>query len=177
MSGSSKPDEIHHRLQSLGTRLRSRDQRGDTTTVHYFVRHKRQRDTAMRTPGNEVTQKSQSGAPQSMKIGTIAAPWRYDVVATHTVMSPIPRSPSIFHYASSCSLLSGLASVADTPETFDPMLLVRGDLTSNRSYLTELQMCNRRKQSPVAILRTKLNFADYPALVTGIVDPGDGVPT
>jgi len=53
-----------------------------------------------------------------------------------------------------------LAFATDAPQAFDPMLLVRSDLTSDWSCLTELQVRNWRKQSPIVILRTKPNFAD-----------------
>jgi len=35
-----------------------------------------------------------------------------------------------------------LASATDAPQAFDPVLLVRSDLTSDRFRLTELQMRN-----------------------------------
>ena len=57
------------------------------------------------------------------------------------------------------------------------MLLVRSDLTTDRFCLTEAQMRNRGKQSLIVVLRTKLDFADYPALVASIVDRSDWVPT
>jgi len=80
------------------------------------------------------------GAPRPMKMGTTRSPWHYDVVAGHTVQSPMQRPPSIFHYASSRKLLSDLASATKTPQAFDAMFLVRGDLASDRYCVTEFQM-------------------------------------
>ena len=40
-----------------------------------------------------------SGAPRSMKMGNIVSPWRCDVVASHTLPSPMPRSAPILHEA------------------------------------------------------------------------------
>jgi hypothetical protein len=41
-----------------------------------------------------------SGAPRSMKMGTIAALWPYDAVAHHALQSVNLRWPAILHYAS-----------------------------------------------------------------------------
>jgi len=57
------------------------------------------------------------------------------------------------------------------------MLLVRRDLTTDRVCLTEAQMRNRCKQSLIVVLRTKLNFTDYPTLIASIVNLSDRVPT
>jgi hypothetical protein len=42
----------------------------------------------------------QSGAPRSMKMGTIASPWRYDAAARHALQPTIPRRPAILRYVS-----------------------------------------------------------------------------
>jgi hypothetical protein len=38
------------------------------------------------------------GAPRSMKMGTIASPWRHDAAARHALRSANPRRPTILHY-------------------------------------------------------------------------------
>ncbi len=40
-----------------------------------------------------------SGAPRSMKMGTIPSPWRYDAAARHSLQSASLRRPAILHYA------------------------------------------------------------------------------
>jgi hypothetical protein len=41
-----------------------------------------------------------SGAPRSMKVSTIASPWRYDVAADYALQSVNLRRPTILRYAS-----------------------------------------------------------------------------
>jgi hypothetical protein len=68
------------------------------------------------------------------------------------------------------------AAQATTLQAFDPTFLVCADLTSDRYHLTESQMCYRRKESPVFIVRAEVNLADYSALVTGVIDASDCIP-
>jgi hypothetical protein len=42
---------------------------------------------------------SGNGAPRSMKMGTIASPWRYDAAARPALQSANLRRPAILHYA------------------------------------------------------------------------------
>jgi hypothetical protein len=43
--------------------------------------------------------KKKTGAPRSMKMGTIASPWRYDAGAHHALQSANLRRPAILRYA------------------------------------------------------------------------------
>jgi len=45
-----------------------------------------------------------SGAPRSMKVSTIASPWRYDVAADYALQSAHLRRPAIYRYASQAGL-------------------------------------------------------------------------
>jgi hypothetical protein len=37
------------------------------------------------TPGSDIAQNLENGAPRPMKMGTIASPWRYDAAARHAL--------------------------------------------------------------------------------------------
>ncbi|WP_334444120.1 BrnA antitoxin family protein [Bradyrhizobium sp. AZCC 1610] len=59
-----------------------------------------------------------------MKMGTIASPWRYDVVAGHTVRSPTQRSPSLTReqraeLKSLAALRDDAIDTSDAPEILD----------------------------------------------------------
>jgi len=75
-------------------------------------------------------------------MGNILSPWRYDVAADRPPWSPSLRGSTISRCDLSQEALSRLASLADTPQAFDPMLLVSRNLTSKRFLMTETQMRN-----------------------------------
>jgi len=49
---------------------------------------------------------AQSGAPRSMKTGTIVSPWRYDTAAAQAIRSDNVRRTAMLSYARSTTLLS-----------------------------------------------------------------------
>src|SRR5258708_28102853 len=55
-----------------------------------------------------------SGAPRSMKMGTILSPWHYDAGARHAFQSAKLRRPAMLHYA---LVSGGLPGVTGRPES------------------------------------------------------------
>jgi hypothetical protein len=51
------------------------------------------------------------GAPRSMKMGTIASPWRYDAETCGALQSAILRRPSILRYASGTIAISSFIDI------------------------------------------------------------------
>ena len=76
-------------------------------------------------------------------MGTTTSPWHYDAGADRALWLPSLRESTISCCDLSQEIPSGLASFADTPQAFDPMLLVSGNLASKRFRMTETQMRNR----------------------------------
>src|SRR5205085_4372035 len=69
-----------------------------------------------RTASFGVNNVSRNGTPRPMKMGTIAALWRYDTATCHAVQSANPRRPARLHYASCAAVFPIWQGGSITPD-------------------------------------------------------------